>query len=151
MPQSVLVLDAHAMDHIPDEDMPDVDKATHAVSQEAIDAGVWVCGSGLEDQRASIVAADGTVADGPPVTVGGLTVIEVPSREEAHNGLPSGLPRAAATRKSGNLDSTPRSTRCSVRQTTGSRVRRRLITTQSRGALAGGSTAHRHERTLRGT
>ncbi|HEX2307550.1 MAG TPA: YciI family protein [Jatrophihabitantaceae bacterium] len=84
MPQSVLVLDAHAMDHIPDEDRPDVDKATHAVSQEAIDAGVWVCGSGLEDQRASIVAADGTVTDGPPVTVGGLTVIEVPSREEAH-------------------------------------------------------------------
>ena len=48
MPQYVLVLDAHAMDHIPDEDMPDVDKAAHAVSQEAIDAGVWVCGSGLE-------------------------------------------------------------------------------------------------------
>src|SRR4029453_16314642 len=43
-----------------------------------------VCGSGLEGQRASIVAADGTVTDGPPVTVGGLTVIEVPSREEAH-------------------------------------------------------------------
>jgi hypothetical protein len=32
----------------------------------------------LEDQRASIVAADGTVTDGPPVTVGGLAVIEVP-------------------------------------------------------------------------
>ena len=42
MPQYVLVLDAHAMDHIPDEDMPDVDKAAHAVSQEAIDAGVWL-------------------------------------------------------------------------------------------------------------
>jgi hypothetical protein len=84
MPQYVLVLDAHAMDHIPEEDMPDVGKAAHAVSQEAIDAGVWVCGSGLEAQRASIVAADGTVTDGPPVTIGGLTVIEVPSREEAH-------------------------------------------------------------------
>jgi hypothetical protein len=84
MPQYVLVLDTHAMDHIPDEDMPDVAKAAHAVSQEAMDAGVWVCGSGLEAQRASIVAADGTVTDGPPVTVGGLTVIEVPSREEAH-------------------------------------------------------------------
>jgi hypothetical protein len=42
------------------------------------------CGSGLEEERASIVAADGTVTDGPRVTVGGLTVIEVPSREEAH-------------------------------------------------------------------
>lgn len=84
MPQYVLILDAHAMDHFPDEDMPVVDEAAHTVSQEAIDAGVWVCGSGLEDQMASIVAADGTVTHGPQVTVGGLTVIEVPSREEAH-------------------------------------------------------------------
>jgi hypothetical protein len=67
---------------VPDEDMPDVDRAAHAVCQEAIDAGVWVCGSGLEDQRASIVAADGTVTDGAQVRVGGLTVIDVPSREE---------------------------------------------------------------------
>ena len=84
MPQFVLILDAHAMDDFRDEDMPDIDRAAHAVTREAIDAGVWVCGSGLEEQRASIVAADGTVTDGPPVAVGGLTVIEVPSREEAH-------------------------------------------------------------------
>jgi hypothetical protein len=84
MPLYVLILDAHAMDHLPDQDMPEIDRAAHAVSQEAIDAGVWVCGSGLEDQRASIVAADGTVTEGPTVTVGGLTVIDVPSREEAH-------------------------------------------------------------------
>jgi hypothetical protein len=84
MPQYVLVLDAHAMDHIPAEDMPDVDTAAHAVSQEAFDAGVWVCGSGLAEQRASIVGVDGTVTDGPPVRFGGLTVIDVPSREEAH-------------------------------------------------------------------
>jgi hypothetical protein len=84
MPQYVLILDAHAMDDFSDEDMPDIDRAAHAVCQEAIDAGVWVCGSGLEAQRASIVAADGIVTEGPQVTVGGLTVIEVPSREEAH-------------------------------------------------------------------
>jgi hypothetical protein len=83
MPQYVLILDAHAMDDFRAEDMPDIDRAAHAVSQEAIDAGVWVCGSGLEQQTASIVSADGTVTDGPPITVGGLTVIEVPSREEA--------------------------------------------------------------------
>jgi hypothetical protein len=83
MPQYVLVLDAHAMDHVPDEDMPDVDRAAHAVSQKAIDAGVWVCGGGLEDQRSRIVSADGTVTEGPRVAVGGLTVIDVPSREEA--------------------------------------------------------------------
>jgi hypothetical protein len=36
-----------------------------AVCQEAIDAGVLVCTGGLEDQKASIVATDGTVTDGP--------------------------------------------------------------------------------------
>ena len=30
------------------------------------------------------MAADGTVTEGPPVTVGGLKVIGVSSREEAH-------------------------------------------------------------------
>lgn len=84
MPQYVLVLGAGAMDHIPAEEMPDVERAAHAVTREAMDAGIWVCGSGLPDQRASIVAADGTVTQGPQVPFGGLTVIEVPSREEAH-------------------------------------------------------------------
>jgi len=75
---------AHAMDHIPGEDMPAVAKAAHAVCQEAINAGVFVCAGGLENQRASIVAADGTVTDGPyPEAVGGFTIVEVPSREEA--------------------------------------------------------------------
>jgi hypothetical protein len=35
------------------------------VIQEARDAGVWVFGAGLESQRASVVATDGTVTDGP--------------------------------------------------------------------------------------
>ncbi|MDG4783099.1 YciI family protein [Micromonospora sp. WMMD961] len=76
-----------AMDHIPAEDFPDVGKAAHAVTQEAVTAGVWVYGGGLERQQASIVATDGTVTDGPfPETrevIGGLTVIDVPTREEA--------------------------------------------------------------------
>jgi hypothetical protein len=76
-----------AMDHIPAEDMPDVGKASHAVVQEAVNAGVWVYGAGLERQRASVVATDGTVTDGPyPETkevVGGFSVVEVASREEA--------------------------------------------------------------------
>ena len=53
------------MDHIPDEDMPAVDKASHEVVQEAVNAGVWVFGGGLESQKASVVAIDGTVTDGP--------------------------------------------------------------------------------------
>ena len=83
MPQYVLVLDAHAMDHIPDEDMPAVTNASLAVVQEAIDA-VWVFGGGLENQKASIVATDGTVTDGPyPEAIGGFCVVDVPSREDA--------------------------------------------------------------------
>jgi len=72
---------------IPEGDLPDVDKAAHEVVREAQDAGVWVFGGGLESQRASIVATDGTVTDGPyPETkevLGGFAVIDVPSREQA--------------------------------------------------------------------
>jgi hypothetical protein len=80
----LISFDAHAMDHIPDEDMPAVTNASLAVVQEAINAGVWVFGGGLENQKASIVATDGTVTDGPsPEAIGGFCVVDVPSREEA--------------------------------------------------------------------
>jgi hypothetical protein len=87
MTRYLISFDAGAMDHIPAEDWPDVGKASHAVVQEAVNAGVWVFGAGLESQRARIVATDGTVTDGPyPETkevVGGFAVVDVPSREEA--------------------------------------------------------------------
>ena len=84
MTQYLISFSAHAMDHLPDEDMAAVGKAAHAVVQEAVSTGVFVCAGGLEDQRASIVATDGTVTEGPyPEVIGGLTVIDVPSREEA--------------------------------------------------------------------
>ncbi len=84
MTRYLISFDAHAMDHIPDEDMPAVAEASHAVVHEAMAAGVWVFGGGLENQKASIVATDGTVADGPyPQAIGGLSVIDAPSREEA--------------------------------------------------------------------
>src|ERR1700751_5688416 len=84
MPRYLISFDAHAMDHIPDEDMPAVAKAAHAVVQEALNAGVYLAAGGLENQWASIVATDGTVTDGPyPEAIGGVTVVEVPSREEA--------------------------------------------------------------------
>jgi hypothetical protein len=71
----------------PEEDLPDVTKAALAVVHEAMDAGVWVFSAGLESQRASIVATDGTVSDGPyPETkevIGGFAIVDVPSREEA--------------------------------------------------------------------
>ncbi len=87
MPRYLISFHARAMDHIPDEDASDVGKAAHAVVQEAVNAGVWVFGAGLESQRASVVATDGTVTDGPyPETkevVGGFSVVDVASREEA--------------------------------------------------------------------
>jgi hypothetical protein len=87
MPRYLISFDDGAMEHIPEEDMPDVGKAARAVVQEALNAGVWVFGAGLESQRASVVATDGTVTDGPyPETkeiIGGFAVVDVPSREEA--------------------------------------------------------------------
>ena len=73
-----------AMDHIPDEEGPAVAKAAHAVVQEAINVGVYVSSGGLENRPASIVATDGAVTDGPyPEAIGGFTLVDVPSREEA--------------------------------------------------------------------
>ncbi|MEV4627223.1 YciI family protein [Micromonospora sp. NPDC049523] len=87
MPQYLVSFNDGAMDHIPAEDFPDVGKASHAVVQEAVDAGVFVFGAGLERQRASVVATDGMVTDGPyPETkevIGGFVVVDVASREEA--------------------------------------------------------------------
>ncbi|HEX5499095.1 MAG TPA: YciI family protein [Thermomicrobiales bacterium] len=71
----------------PEEDLPDVDEAAHKVVQEAKNAGAWVFGGGVASQRASVVATDGTVADGPyPETkavIGGFSIVDAPSREEA--------------------------------------------------------------------
>jgi hypothetical protein len=85
--QYLISFDDGAMAHIPDEDFADVAKAALAVVQEAKAAGVFVFSGGLDSQQASVVAIDGTVTDGPyPETkevIGGLMVVDVPSREEA--------------------------------------------------------------------
>ena len=84
MTRYLISFDAHAMDHIPDEEMPGVAEAAHDLAREAMNAGVWVFGGGLESQKASVVATNGTVSDGPyPEAVGGFWVVDVPSREEA--------------------------------------------------------------------
>lgn len=84
MTQYLIALGAHAMDHVPEGDLPAVAKAARAICQEAISAGVFVLAGGLEDEPANIVSADGTVTDGPhPDAIGGVMVVDVPSREEA--------------------------------------------------------------------
>ncbi|MCZ4516340.1 YciI family protein [Streptomyces sp. ActVer] len=73
---------------IPEEDFAAVSEESHAVIQEAKDAGVYVFGGGLDEDVAPVlVAGDGTVTDGtyPDTRVpnGGYTVLELPSREAA--------------------------------------------------------------------
>ncbi len=86
MPRYLISFDDGAMT-VPDEALPAVGQAAHAVVREAQDAGVWIFGGGVASQRASIVATDGSVTDGPyPETkavIGGFAIVDVPSREEA--------------------------------------------------------------------
>jgi hypothetical protein len=87
MPRYLISFDDGSMDHIPADDWPAVREASHAVVREINQAGAWIFGGGVMPQQASIVATDGSVADGPvPETkavVGGFSIIEAASREEA--------------------------------------------------------------------
>jgi hypothetical protein len=70
----------------PEEDVPEVAKAAHAVVDQAVEAGVWVFGGGLHSQdEVSIVSTDGKVTAGAEskAYIGGFAVVDVPSREEA--------------------------------------------------------------------
>jgi hypothetical protein len=72
----------------PDEDLPDVTDAAHAVMNEAKDAGVWVFGGGLTAlEEASVVGTDGTVTNSTysesKQYLGGFSIVDVPSRREA--------------------------------------------------------------------
>jgi hypothetical protein len=72
----------------PEEDFQAVVDASHAVVQEAKDAGVWVFGGGIdEDVPPVMVAADGTVTEGTyPQTKqieGGYSILELPTHADA--------------------------------------------------------------------
>ncbi len=70
----------------PEEDLPAVAEAAHAVVREAKAAGVWVFGGGLHHyETVSLVGTDGTVTDGPvsKAYIGGFSVVDVATREEA--------------------------------------------------------------------
>ena len=73
---------------VPEEEFEAVVDASHAVVQEAKDAGVWVFGGGIDESVPPVmVAADGTVTEGTyPQTKqieGGYSVLELPSYEAA--------------------------------------------------------------------
>jgi hypothetical protein len=72
----------------PEEELPAVADAAHAVVREAKDAGVWVFGGGLHSfEDVSVVGTDGTIADGPypesKAYIGGFSVVDVATRDEA--------------------------------------------------------------------
>ena len=103
MPRYLISFDAHAMDHIPDGDMPAVAQAAHEVVHEAMDAGVWVFGGGLEHQKARVVATDGTVTDGPyPEAIGGFLSSTCPHARRRWSGLPRSPSPAAVLKRSGS-------------------------------------------------
>jgi hypothetical protein len=85
---------------VPEEEFEAVVDASHAVVQEAKDAGVWVFGGGIDESVPPVmVGADGTVTEGTyPQTKqieGGYSVLELPSYEAA---LEWGAKIAAACR-----------------------------------------------------
>jgi hypothetical protein len=91
MPRYLISFDDGAMDFIPEEEGPAVGRAAHAVIREAQDAGVWVFAGGVfpHDQvSVKLVAPDGTVTDSAEskAYIAGVTIIDVPSLEEALQG-----------------------------------------------------------------
>jgi hypothetical protein len=87
MTQYMISFDDGAMD-FPEQDLPDVARAAMAVVREARSTGVYVFTGGLQSSTpVSVVDTDGAVTDGPyPESkefIGGLMVVDVPSREEA--------------------------------------------------------------------
>jgi hypothetical protein len=88
MTKYLISFPASAMKHFSSEELKAASVASHAVVQEAKDAGVWVFGGGLNAQVPTLlVSGNGTATDGTyPQTKefdGGFTVLEVPTKEEA--------------------------------------------------------------------
>lgn len=84
MTQYLITFVAHAMDHIPEDEMPAVADAARAVCQEAVNAGVLVMAGGLVNGPATVVTPDGTFNEGSmPDAVSGITVVDVPTHSDA--------------------------------------------------------------------
>lgn len=87
MPRYLISFNFGTME-ITDADLPDVARAAHAVMDEARAAGVVVFAGGVGDpQHTTVVGRDGHAANGLPPGrenfIGGMTVVEVPTRDQA--------------------------------------------------------------------
>lgn len=88
MPRYLISFDDGAMDHIAEDETTAVADAAHEVVREAQDAGVFVFAGGVyanDEVSPTLVAPDGTVSASTEskAYIAGVTIIEVPSREEA--------------------------------------------------------------------
>jgi hypothetical protein len=76
---------------VPEGGLAEVGRASHAVIQQAKDAGVYVFSGGLKYDDGSVehaeVSVDGVVTDGPypesKELIGGVTIVNVADRETA--------------------------------------------------------------------
>ena len=72
----------------PEEDLPAVGAAAHAVMAEAIEAGHWVFGGGFLGYSPRVVTAEGAVTEGPLIDsnahIGGFAILDLESDEEAN-------------------------------------------------------------------
>ena len=72
----------------------------------------------MQQQRASVVATDGTVTDGTyPEAIGGFSIIEVPTREEALQWAAKVAAACRCAQEVGSSSPTPNRPRCSARRT----------------------------------
>jgi len=74
------------MDHIPEEDGPAVRDASLRVIRDAKEAGVWVFAEGVypgNEASAKVVAPDGKVTEGAGNNIAGVTIVDVPSLDDA--------------------------------------------------------------------
>ena len=99
MTRYLISFDHGAMDHIPDEEAPAVGEAAHAVTHDAMDAGVFVFAGGFTEE-VSVVATDGTVNDAPKSKphIGGGMIVDVSSARTRSSGLPRSPSPAAVLR-----------------------------------------------------
>lgn len=71
----------------PEEDLADVAAASHAVVEQAKQAGVWVTGGGIDGRDLSVVGTDGSATHGttPPDEryLSGFSILDVASHEDA--------------------------------------------------------------------
>ena len=105
MTRYLISFDHGAIDPIPDEEGPAVRDASLAVIQDFKDAGIWVFAGGVyphDEVSVSVVAPDGTVTDGAEnkAYIAGVTIIDVPSREEALQWAASSPSPAAVHKRS---------------------------------------------------